>query len=96
MIEQVTLLWLGTMALLVDYVGLSRASDGKSQAVALALGFLLWAGFTMASLGYTITANATVYTRESQLLAVIGLFGAAMSIVLLFEAAFRAVGDSAP
>lgn len=96
MIEQATLLWLGTMALLVDYVALARANDGKSQLVALSLGFLLWAGFAMSSLGYTVTTSADMFTRESQLLAVIGLFGAAMSIVLLFEAAFRAVGESAP
>ena len=93
MISLPILVWLATMALLIDYVGLTRADDGTTRAVAIGFGLLFWVAFAISATGYTVITNAgVVIQRSSQALAVIGLLGAAISVVLLLETAFNALG----
>lgn len=92
MITELGLYWLASMALITDYVGLARASDYKTQAVALAFGFLFFAIFTMTALGYyTVTNAGVVMQQSSQALAVMGLIATAVTLLLLFDVAMRAV-----
>jgi hypothetical protein len=92
MISEPGLYWLATMGLITNYVGLARASDYKTQAVALAFGLLFFGVFTMTALGYyTVTNAGTVLRQSSQSLAVVGLLATAVTLLLLFDVAFRAI-----
>lgn len=90
MITQMTLLWLGTLALLTDYVALSQANDSKTQAVGLAFGLMFFAVFTINSTGYlTITDAGVTTVHESMALTVIGFVATATTLVLLLETGMR-------
>lgn len=92
MITQLGLYWLASMGLITNYIGLKQASDYKTQSVALAFGFLFFAIFTMTSLGYyTVTNAGIVMQQSSQALAVMGLIATAVTLLLLFDVAFRAI-----
>lgn len=87
MVELTVVMWLGTLALLVDYVALAKADNLLTQVVGLAFGLLFWAGFVISSLGYTITTNSgVVLTRSSQMLALLGFLGFAATFVLTVRA----------
>lgn len=91
MVEYTIMLWMGTMALLITYTGLSKANDVKSRFVALAFALLFWAGFTMHSLGYQYTTETGVeISRSDQSLAIMGMLGVAIVIVLMLDAGFQA------
>jgi len=93
MIGQTVLLWLGTMALLADYVAL-RTDDLAARAVGLATGLLMFAFFAMHATGYQITTNAGVVIRQSDLtLALFGVLAAGGTLVLLIETGFRAMNQ---
>ena len=95
MITELGLYWLASMGLIVDYVGLSRASDYKTQAVALGFGMLFFGIFTMTALGYYTVTNAGITLRQSsQSLAVFGLLATAVTLLLLVDVAFRAIGKA--
>lgn len=104
MVEQVGLYWLGTLALLLMFgslvVALPRYRAGQDSFEAIigfAFSLLLWGGFAMSALGYTVTTNAGVVIRErSQMLAVLGLLGAVTAFILLLDASLKAVGKNAP
>ncbi|MFB6197592.1 MAG: hypothetical protein ABEI52_04895 [Halobacteriaceae archaeon] len=93
--EQSTLLWLGTLALIVDYVGLARANDAQSRIVAFGFALLFWGAFALHSTGYYITTDSGVVIRRSaQSLTLLGILGAGVTLMLLFEAVMRAFASS--
>lgn len=95
MITTAGLYWLATMGLITDYIGLSRATDYKTQAAALGFGFLFFVVFTISSLGhYTVTNAGTVLRQSSQALAVVGLIAAAGTLLLLVDVAMRAMNQA--
>ena len=95
MITTLGLYWLATMGLITDYIGLSRASDYKTQAAALGFGFLFFIVFTITSLGhFTITDAGTVIRQSSQALAVVGLIASAGTLLLLVDVAMRALNQT--
>jgi len=98
-LEQTALLWLGTLALGLEMVGLKwavpRYRDGLASLeglIAYAFAVALWGSFTLTSLGYrAITDGGIVISRSSQTLMLLGLLGLASSVILLFDAAFRVI-----
>lgn len=90
MITQTTLLWLGTIGLLTNYVALSRANDSQTRAVGLGFGFLFFVVFTISSTDYGVWTDAGVQISVTSMpLAVIGFIATAISLVLLLETAMR-------
>jgi len=99
MIEQTTLLWIGTVALLSTFGGLAisvpRFQQGETSLIGImAYGFSLmfWGLFTLHSTGYIQTIGGGVTLKNSaSSLTVVGMIGAILSVVLLLDAALRSV-----
>lgn len=94
MITETTLLWLGTMALLADYVGIARAENALSQSVSFAVALVLWLGFTANSLAYTNLSGGLRFTFHSQSLRLIGTLFVVGTLILLFKSAFEAFKEA--
>lgn len=88
-LTQTATLWLGTVALLVSYLGMVRASDRKTQTIMMGAALVVWAVFALAATNMTIYEGATVYQQGSQMLALLGVLGAGTSLIVLFETVFR-------
>ena len=94
MISETLLVWLGTMALLVDYAGISKADNDISRAIAFVISLLLWLAFTMNSLGYQVYSGGTGFETSAQSLALIGLIASVVTLVLLVDSGFQAIKDA--
>lgn len=94
MISETLLMWLGTMALLVAYTGVSRADNDLSAAIAYLFAFLLWLAFTMHSLGYQTFSGGVAIESSAQSLALIGLVGVIVTLVLLVDVSLDAIRDA--
>lgn len=98
-INQLAVLWLGTLALLLTFSGLllsvRRYRQGEASLeglIAFAFGLAFWGAFAIHSLGYQLVTDAgVVITRASTSLALLGLLGAGATFVLLLEGAMRAI-----
>jgi len=97
MIEQTTLLWIGTVALIATFGGLAisvpRFRNGEPSLIGvIAYGFALmfWGLFTLHSTGYIQTIGGGVTLKNSaSSLTVVGMIGAILSVLLLFDAALN-------
>lgn len=96
MIGQVELLWLGSIGIILLFGGLlmavPRYQIGESSLPGfIAFGFSLpfWSFFTIHSLGYMVYDGGSALTRSASSLAVIGVLGAIVSVLLLFDGAMR-------
>lgn len=94
MISETVLLWLGTMALLVDYAGLARAENKASEGIAYAFAFVLWLAFTMNALSYQVYSGGTALTANTQSLWLLGVLGTIATLVLLVATAFDGVAEA--
>jgi len=96
-LQQIAVLWLGTVALTIQFVGLYwsvqryREDEPSLEGlIAYAFGLVFWAAFAMHSTNYLhITNTGTEITQSSQTLFLIGLLGGATCVVLLLDASFR-------
>jgi len=91
MISETVLLWTGTVALLVDYVGLEKATRPDERAIAFVFSLLFWIAFTLNSLGYNHFTSTGAIRQSSQVHALIGLLGVITTLVLLLRAALGAI-----
>lgn len=92
MVAQAALLWMGTMALLITYVALSRSDNPQTQIVALGFSLLFWTGFTINASGYTVTTNAgIILEKSSQSLSILGFLGVGIVFVVLVKSVFDMV-----
>jgi hypothetical protein len=90
-LTQTTLLWLATMALLVDYVGLARANGAKSQIVSFGSALVLWGAFAINATNFVVYSGGSEFYAGAQTLPVVGVIFGFATLVLLFEAVMRAV-----
>jgi hypothetical protein len=90
MISQTILLWLGSMALLADYVGLARAENLPPKLMTWVFALVFWLAFTQNSLAFTVTEGGEVFTRSAETLQLIGILGTVTTLVLLFMGVFEA------
>ncbi len=90
MITQTTLLWLGTFALLADYVALSRATDAQTRFVGLAAGLLFFGIFTMSATDYTVWTEAGIQIQQTSMgLALVGFLATVATLALTLESGLR-------
>lgn len=99
MIEQLTLLWLGSVALGATFGGLLVSvpryrvgEDSLPGLIAFVFGLMFWALFTMHAMGFMVISGGTETTVVAESLAIPGAIGAVTCLLLLFDAAFRALG----
>lgn len=94
MISETVLLWVGTMALVIDYVALARADNRLSTIIAHVFALLFWIVFTISALNYQAVSGGTTIDMSAQPLALIGFIGAVVTLILLVEVAFGAITDT--
>lgn len=94
MISETVLLWLGTIALLVNYAGLARAENKASEGIAYAFAFVLWLTFTMNALSYQVFSGGSALAAGSQSLWVLGILGTIATLVLLVATAFDGIAEA--
>lgn len=93
-VTELLLLWLGTMALLIGYVGIARASDKVSQIVSLSASMVFWAVFALQSTNFLVYSGGQMFNNSVQSLAVIGVVFGFVTFILLLEVVMRAVQES--
>jgi len=99
MIGETTVMWVGTVALAMTFVGVSvsvpRYRENESSLmglIAYAFGFLFWILFTLHSTQFIRTLGSGVsQTASAPSFMVVGLIGVLLSILLLFDGAMRAI-----
>lgn len=94
MISETVLLWLGTMALLVNYTGLARAETDESKVIAFVFALVMWLAFTMNALSYQTYSGGTTIPVSSQSLWLLGILGVVGTIVLLIDAGFSGIKNA--
>jgi len=102
MIAQLALLWIGTVALGLTFGGLTRAvpryqrNEASLMAlVAFAFGVLFWGLFALHSTNYIRLIGGGVTARTSaESLAVVGVIGTILSVLLVLDGAFRLIRQS--
>lgn len=94
MISETVLLWVGTMALLVDYVAIAKADNRLSAVIAHVFSLLFWVVFTISSLNYQTISGGTGIETSAQSLALIGLIGSVVTLVLLVAVAFGGITET--
>lgn len=102
MIGEITVMWLGTVALTTAIGGMAvsvrRYKQAESSLTGLIMyGFslLFWILFTLHSTGYVRSLGSGVaesVTTPSFM--VVGIIGSILTVVLLFDGALRAIRDS--
>lgn len=85
MISETVLLWVGTMALVIDYVAIAKADNRLSAIIAHVFSLLFWIAFAISSLNYQAISGGTTIESSAQSLALIGLIGAVTTVVLLLK-----------
>lgn len=102
MIGETTVLWIGTVALVTTLVGMGVSvrqyeSQNSSLTGLITFGFslLFWILFTLHSTGYARTlGDGSITTVSTPSFMAVGLIGTALTIVLLFDGALRAIRAS--
>lgn len=94
MISETVLLWLGTMALLVNYAGIAKADNDASAGIAYGFALVLWLSFTMNALGYSVYSGGSSFTAASESVWLIGIVATIITLVLLISVAFDGVKDA--
>jgi hypothetical protein len=89
-LSQLIIIWMATMALLIDYVGVSKANGAKSQIVAFGAALVLWGGYTINSTSFAVYSGGTEFHKSGETLPIIGIVFGFATVVLLFEAVLRA------
>lgn len=89
MISETVLLWLATMALVIDYVGLSRSENGETQLITLAFALVFWGAFAIDSSNYALYSGASDFSQSSEALVMIGVLGAVVTFIMLVASVFR-------
>lgn len=98
MIENFTLMWIGTVAIIVTLFGVytTEARNGESSLASLisfGIGLMFWALLTIHSTGYLQSMGQDALAQSTQSLTVVGIIGMVLTIALLFDAALRTIGD---
>lgn len=100
--ELITLLWSGTMALLILFGGLAvavpryrRGESSLEGLIAFAFSLAFWGMYSMFSLGFVVRTETETVVKQMQSMTVLGLIGAAIALVLLLDGAFRAIRGNA-
>lgn len=99
MIEETTVMWVGTVALVMTVFGVrvsvARYRDNESSLMGLiSFGFalLFWILFTLHSTQFVRDlGSGVVATASAPSFMAVGIIGVLLSIVLLFDGAMRAV-----
>lgn len=99
MITSGTLLWLGTVALATMLFGLAFAvpryhGNGDTSGVLMgtitfAMSMLFWALYSLHATNYLQLGGANTLNNSAGSLAVVGIIGGVLALVLLFDAAIR-------
>jgi hypothetical protein len=96
MTEQLTLLWLGTVALATTMGGVAvsapkyqRGESSFGALIAYPFGLVFWLLFTAESFSYFVATGGETVTQSSEGMAVVGAIGAVITLVLLFDTASR-------
>jgi hypothetical protein len=93
-LSQLIILWMATMALLIDYVGVSKANGAKSQIVAFGAALVMWGAFVMNSTSFAIYSGGTEFHKSGETLPIIGVIFGFATLILLFEAVMRGFRES--
>jgi len=99
MIEQLLLMWVGTMAIGLTFGGLTVAvpeydnNEGSLVGIiAFAFAFMFWALFTLHSTGYMVVLGSGVSMQNNAgSLMIVGIIGGLTTLLLLFDAAMRTI-----
>lgn len=94
MISETVLIWLATIALLVDYVAVAKANDRLSASISFVISLLFWLAYTMNALNYMTYSGGEGFQNSAQGLALIGLVASVTTLVLLVATAFGGVTDA--
>lgn len=103
MIANTTLMWVGTVALVSTFGGLlvsvPRYREGESSLIgiiAYGMSMLFWFLFTLHSTSYMRSLGSGISQDVSTpSFLVVGIIGALLCLVLLFDAALRAIRSNA-
>jgi len=101
MITKTMLMWIGTVGLLSTfgglYVSVPRHRAGQSSLTGLfafGMGFLFYGIFTLHATAYLqLIGSGVVQQVNTPSLMLVGIVGAALNLLLLFDAAMRVIGD---
>jgi hypothetical protein len=83
------------MALLIDYVGLAKAEDAKSQIVAFGSALVFWGAFAINTTNFVVYSGGTRFLSGEYTLPLVGLVFGFATLILLFEAVVRGVSKNA-
>jgi len=101
MISETMLMWIGTIGLLTTFGGLfrsvprHRAGEGSLVGLlAFGLAFLFFAVFTIHATAYLqLIGGGVTQLGNTPSLMLVGIVGAVLNLLLLFDAAMRVIGD---
>lgn len=82
------------MALLIDYIGLAKADNRLSKIISHVFSLLFWIAFAISSLNYQSISGGTGLESSSQALALIGLIGTVVTLVLLLAVGLGGVTET--
>lgn len=94
MISETVLLWVGTMALVINYVAIAKADNRLSAIIGHVFSLLFWIAFSISSLNYQAISGGTTIESSAQSLALIGLIGVVTTVLLLVDIVFGGILDT--
>lgn len=88
------LIWIGTMAFFIDYVGLARANDPLARIVSFGSAVVLWTAFAMNATNFAVYSGGTEFELSGNTLPALGLIFGFATFILLVHAVLQGFKES--